>query len=304
MNNEELKAWIFDIQRYSINDGPGIRTTVFFKGCPLKCLWCDNPESQSQKSQLFHFETLCSKCQRCISICPNEAVSADPDGSIVTNRDLCNACGTCTVICPNDARIITGRLMTVDEVLDIVKQDAPFYRNSEGGMTASGGEATAQSEFLISLFEKAQKSGIHTALDTTGHVKWSVLKKILKYTDLVLLDIKHMNSRNHKNITGISNSLILANAPKIIQFGKPVWVRFPLIPGYNDSDENIIATGEFVLSLGLNQIDILPYHKLGTGKYERLGLAYPLPDIMSYSEEKLAAIKSRLENAGLEVRVA
>ena len=303
-DSQESKAWIFDIQRYSINDGPGIRTTVFFKGCPLRCLWCDNPESQYQLPQLFYFESLCTKCHRCVSVCPNEAISVGPDDSVITNRELCNACGTCTEVCPNNARVNTGRLMAVREVIDVINQDALFYRNSDGGMTASGGEACAQPEFLIELFRRCQETGIHTTLDTTGHVKWETLQRILEYTDLVLLDIKHIDPVKHREITGIDNTFILENARKISESGKPMWARFPLIPGCTDSDENIEATGDFVFSLGLKQIDILPYHRLGTGKYQRLGLEYPLPNAKPYTEKQLDEIRAKLEAKGLEVRVA
>ncbi len=303
-NPSELKAWIFDIQRYSINDGPGIRTTVFFKGCPLQCLWCDNPESQSRLPQLFYFESLCTRCQRCVSVCPNEAISAGPDESVITNRELCKACGACTVICPNDARVISGQLKTLDEVIGVIKQDALFYRNSGGGMTASGGEAAAQPEFLVELLKRCRENGIHTTLDTTGYVSGDKLQQILEHTDLVLLDIKHIDPVKHKEITGVDNTLILENARNIAQSGKPMWIRYPLIPGHTDSDENIMATADFVLSLGLKRIDILPYHRMGMGKYERLGMEYPLPEVNPYSEEQLEKIRSKLESKGLEVRVA
>ena len=302
--NPELRAWIFDIQRYSINDGPGIRTTVFFKGCPLRCLWCDNPESQSQLPQLFYFESLCTRCHRCVSACPNEAISVGPDESVITDRARCKACGTCTVICPSDARVISGQLMTVGEVMKVVKQDVLFYRNSGGGMTASGGEAAAQPEFLIELFKQSRANGTHTTLDTTGYVQWETLLRILEYTDLVMLDIKHIDAAKHKEITAVDNTLILDNARRIAEVGKPLWIRFPLIPGSNDSVENIIATADFVLSLGLKQIDILPYHRMGTAKYKRLGLEYLLPDAKPYTEEQLEEIKSRLQRKGLEVRLA
>ncbi len=302
--SQELKAWIFDIQRYSINDGPGIRTTVFFKGCPLRCLWCDNPESQSRLPQLFYFESSCARCQRCISVCPNEAISAGPDDSIITDRSKCKACGACTVVCPKDARVITGKLMTVNAVLDIIRQDTPFYRNSGGGMTASGGEAAAQPDFRIELFKKCRENGIHTTLDTTGYVKRETMQQILEYTDLVMLDIKHIDPAKHKEMTGVSNELILENARQIAETGKPMWIRFPLIPGCTDSNGNIDATADFTLSLGLKRIDILPYHRMGVGKYERLGMEYLLSEIKPYSEEQLAKMRSRLENKGLEVRLA
>jgi len=301
---QELKAWIFDIQRYSINDGPGIRTTVFFKGCPLECLWCDNPESQSRLPQLFYFESLCTRCHRCVSACPNEAISVGPEDSVLTDREKCNTCGTCTVICPNEARMITGKLMSLDEVLDIVRQDTLFYRNSGGGVTASGGEASTQPAFLIEFFRRCREIGIHTTLDTTGHVQWKILKGILKNTDLVLFDIKHIDPGIHRELTGVDNSLILENARRITEGGWEIWMRFPLIPGCNDSERNIRDTGRFTLGLGLERIDILPYHRLGTGKYKRLGREYPLTDARPYSEERLNEIRNTLESMGLEVRIA
>ncbi|MFO8102000.1 MAG: glycyl-radical enzyme activating protein [Dehalococcoidia bacterium] len=303
-HGQELKAWIFDIQRYSINDGPGIRTTVFFKGCPLRCLWCDNPESQSRLPQLFYFKSLCARCHRCISVCPNEAISVGPDDEVITDRSKCKACGACTVVCPKEARVITGKLMTLDEVLNIIKQDTPFYRNSGGGMTASGGEAAAQPEFLIELLKRCRENGIHTTLDTTGYVPPETMERILEHTDLVLMDIKHLDPVRHEEITGVSNDIILQNARKIAEIGKPMWIRFPLIPGCTDSDGNVDATADFVLSLKLNRIDILPYHRMGMGKYERLGMEYPLAEVPPYPEEQQEKVRTRLESKGLEVRVA
>ncbi|MBM3133361.1 MAG: glycyl-radical enzyme activating protein, partial [Chloroflexi bacterium] len=202
------------------------------------------------------------------------------------------------------ARVITGKFMTVDEVLETVKRDSLFYRNSGGGVTASGGEATAQPEFLIELFRRCRESGIHTALDTTGHVPWETLQKVLEHTDLVLYDIKHMDPARHRELTGVDNALILENARRISRMAKPMWIRFPLVPGCNDSEENLRATGKFTLELGINQIDILPYHRLGTGKYHRLGREYPLPDARSYREDEIEKIKAMLQALGLEARIA
>ncbi len=303
-SNYQQKAWIFDIQRYSINDGPGIRTTVFFKGCPLNCLWCDNPESQLRLPQLFHFQSLCVQCYSCVPVCPVKAISINYDGAVITDRNLCDACGVCTTVCPKNARVITGKQMTVEEVLDVIKQDTLFYRNSDGGITASGGEAAAQPEFVTELFSRCRKLGIHTALDTTGYVNWNVLQDLLEYTDLVLLDIKHLDSAKHKKITGVDNTLILENARKLILMGKQLWLRFPLIPGCNDSYENIAATADFACNIGLQQIDILPYHRLGTGKYQRLDREYPLPEAQPYTKKRIDDIKRVLEDRGLEVRVA
>lgn len=301
---EKPRAWIFDIQRYSINDGPGIRTTVFFKGCPLRCLWCDNPESQTRLPQLFFFESLCTRCHRCVPECPSGAIKIQPDESVVTNREICDACGTCTEVCPSGARVITGKLMTVDEVLDTVKEDTLFYRNSGGGVTASGGEAAGQPAFVAELFRRCRGIGIHTALDTTGYAEWDTLAGILEHTDLVLLDIKHLDPKRHREITGVDNGLILENARRIAAQGKPMWIRLPLVPGCNDSDEEIGAAADFVLGLGLSQVDLLPYHKLGTGKYKRLNMEYPLAQTRTYTEEELDRIREAFESKGVEVRIA
>ena len=301
---ESLQGWIFDIQRYSINDGPGIRTTVFFKGCPLTCLWCDNPESQYQFPQLFFFDSLCVRCYRCVPVCPTGATTVDSDGAIQINRELCKACGACVEACLSEARAVSGKLMTVDEVLEVVKKDTLFYRNSGGGVTASGGEATAQPEFLLALFKRCQESGIHTTLDTCGYVRWEVLERILEYTDLVLFDIKHMDPIRHIELTRVDNKLILQNAERIVQRGKPLRMRMPLIPGCNDSGENIRATAEFIHGLGIEEVDVLPYHQLGASKYERLGRVYELGDTKSYPEEQVEEIKRILGSYGLEVSIA
>lgn len=299
-----LTGWVFDIQRYSINDGPGIRTTVFFKGCPLSCVWCDNPESQYQLPQMLFFESLCVQCYRCVSVCSTGATSIDPEGAIKIDRKKCTACGACAKACLAEARNISGRCMTIDEVLEIVKKDSLFYRNSGGGVTASGGEATAQPKFIKELFRRCQESGIHTTLDTCGYVKWQDLEEILQFTDLVLFDIKHMDPLRHMELAGTDNVLILQNAERIVQLPKPIKMRMPLIPGCNDSEDNIRATCKFVSGLGINEIDILPYHQLGASKYERLGMVYQLSEITSYTEEQVETIKKMLESLGLQVSIA
>lgn len=301
---EAQQGWIFDIQRYSINDGPGIRTTVFFKECPLSCLWCSNPESQHRFPQLFFFESLCARCYRCVQACPTGATTISSNGDIKIDRELCKACGTCAGVCLSEARVISGKLMTVNEVLGIVERDALFYRNSGGGITASGGEPTAQPEFLLELFQRCQEHGFHTTLDTCGYVRWEILERILEYTDLVLFDIKHMDPVTHIELTGVDNRLILENAKRIVQLGKALRARIPLIPDCNDSADSIKAVGEFVTSLGLTEADILPYHRLGTRKYERLGMEYKLSGAESYHEEQVQEIKRQLESFGITVSIA
>lgn len=298
----DIEGCVFNIERFAIRDGPGIRTTVFFKGCPLRCLWCSNPESIKPFPQLFYFEHLCTRCYRCIEACPNKANTVTSDGAIAIDRSLCKNCGECIEACPNKARDISGKIMTVDEVLEEVKKDSLFYQNSGGGVTASGGEPTHQPEFLRHLFAACYRSAIQTCLDTTGFVKTEVLQGILGHTDLVLFDIKHMDPVKHKEFTGIDNSLILENA-RLVAASKPMIIRLPLIPKHNDSEENLSALSGFMAELGLKRIDILPYHSLGKMKYARLGLEYKLDGLQPYESEDIAAIKAFLESRGLEVGV-
>jgi glycyl-radical enzyme activating protein len=297
------KGWVFNIQRYSIQDGPGIRTTVFLNGCPLRCLWCSNPESQGAPPSLFYFDSLCVRCYRCVEACPTGATSIAPDGSIKIDRTRCERCGKCAEVCPNEARVMSGKLMTVDEVLEVVKKDALFYKNSGGGITASGGEPTHQPEFLLEFFKGCQNSGFHTCLDTTGYVRWEIFEGILEYTDLVLYDIKHMNPERHKELTGVDNRIILLNAEKIAKKGIPLIIRVPLIPGGNDSPENLETLGKYVAKLGTHKLDLLPYHQFGVKKYERLGMEYKMGDIKPYQKEQVELIKKTLESYGLEVSI-
>ncbi len=298
----DITGYVFNIERFAIRDGPGIRTTVFFKGCPLRCLWCSNPESMQPFLQLFYFEHLCTRCYRCVEACPNKATTVSPEGAIEIDRSLCKNCGECVKVCPNKAREISGKIMTVEEVLEEVKKDSLFYQNSGGGITASGGEPTHQPEFLWHLFAKSHESAIHTCLDTCGLVKTEVLQKILEHTDLVLYDIKHMDPSRHKELTGVDNSLILENA-RVVAASRPMIIRAPLIPGLNDSEENLNDLSKFMAELGLKRIDLLPYHALGKQKYDRLGMEYKLGDLKSYESEQVAAIKTVLESHGLEVGV-
>jgi pyruvate formate lyase activating enzyme len=300
---EELTACIFNIQRYSIQDGPGIRTTVFFKGCPLDCWWCCNPESRSPSPELLYFDSLCVKCHRCVDACPSGATTANPDGSILVDCSLCVACGKCVEACLSEARFISGKLMAVEEVLQIVGADSLFYRNSGGGVTASGGEPAAQPDFLLEFFKRCQEIGLTTCLDTCGYTVWETLESILEHTDLVLYDIKHMNGLRHLELVGVDNRLILENAKRIVRKGVPLVVRVPLIPGYNDSRENLKALGRFVAQLGNGRLDLLPYHQLGIKKYERLGQVYQLEGTRLFKKEEVEDKAKLLECYGLKVEI-
>ena len=303
VKTDTIQGWVFDIQRYSINDGPGIRTTVFLKGCPLICLWCDNPESQAQTPELLYLPSLCINCQRCVAACPTGATTVGSNGLIQIDRGLCQVCGKCVDACLTGARVIVGGLMTVEEVFEIASKDTLFYRNSGGGVTCSGGEPTHQPEFLKAFFSRCQEAGLHTALDTCGLVEWETLEDILEYVDLVLFDLKHMDSEAHRNITGVGNEIILGNLEKASKV-KPVVVRIPLIPGYTDSKTNIEASGEFISRIGISQVDVVPYHQLGVGKYERLGKKYALRDLDPISDERTEECIKILERYGLQVEIA
>ena len=272
-----MKATIFDIERNSYVDGPGIRTTVFFKGCNLRCAWCHNPESQSPKPQMMFFKNKCTGCGKCKEKCPNHLES-------------CELCGKCTLYCPHDAREICGKEYTVDEIMIEILKDKSFYENSGGGVTFSGGECMLQIDFLEDLLKACKRNGIHTAVDTAGLVPYESFEQILPYTDLFLYDVKCYDSDKHKKYTGASNGLILSNLKKLLQSGKTVWIRIPIIPNVNDSEAEILNIKEFLNLCGSpEKIELLPYHAMGEHKYAAIGKTvqtYSVP-----SEEKMMRLK-------------
>ena len=251
------KAMIFDIQRNSFVDGPGIRTTVFFKGCNLRCRWCHNPESQSFEKQMLFYKDKCTGCGKCREVCPNHLQS-------------CDFCGKCELYCPAEARKICGREYTSDEVLAEVIKDKAFYENSGGGVTFSGGECMLQLDFLLEILEKCKSAGIHTAVDTAGNVPWKSFEKILPFTDLFLYDIKAFGAELHRKGTGVSNELILENL-KNLSGRADIIVRIPVIGGYNDNDEEIRQIADFLKQIKIIKAELLPYHAMGEHKYTALG---------------------------------
>ena len=253
------KAIFFDIQRNSFVDGPGIRTTVFFKGCNLKCAWCHNPESQSAKPQMMFYKDKCTGCGKCKSVCPY-------------HLEQCELCGKCTLYCPVDARKVCGKEHTVDEVLKEVLKDQAFYETSGGGVTFSGGECMLQIDFLAEILKKCKENGIHTAVDTAGHIPFESFEKILPYTDLFLYDIKIFDSQKHKQYVGVSNELILENLKKLFERKAKLWIRIPIIPDVNDSIEEIQKIKDFLKTNGTpEKIELLPYHAMGENKYRAIG---------------------------------
>lgn len=267
------KGVIFNIQRYSIHDGPGIRTTVFLKGCPLSCFWCQNPESQTKKPEIFLDKSKCILCGRCVAICPTGATRLLEESSAI-DRGICTGCGKCAEVCPNEARKVTGKFMTVDEVVSEVLRDTKFYENSGGGVTLSGGDPLAQPDFALSIMQRCKDEGLHVTLDTCGYAPWPTMEKLLKYADLVLFDIKIMDATKHREATRKDNHVILMNARRIARL-KPMRIRIPVIPGFNDSLEEVRKIAHFTKNeLGLVEIDLLPYNKMGEVKYEYLDRSY------------------------------
>lgn len=298
---ESTQGTIFNIQHYSIHDGPGIRTTVFLKGCPLRCFWCQNPESQAARPQLFFNADRCQGCSLCVQACPEGAIEIVGDRSR-TNRNLCRGSGRCVQVCPHEARSLMGRTVTAGEVFEQVAADEVFYRGSGGGVTISGGEPLFQPEFTISLLKLCREAGIHTALDTSGYARWETMKRVLAHVDLVLYDLKHMDPDAHRRYTAVSNELILENAKKIgRELSIPILARLPLVPGYNDSAENVAATARFVVSaLGLSTVvHLLPYHRLGEAKYDRLERPGEAIKLTPPDEAQVSKLRALVASYGL-----
>jgi len=301
-----IKGIVLNIERFAIHDGPGIRTVVFMKGCPLKCLWCSTVDGQLMSPELEYFVDKCTKCKSCVEVCPTKAIRESNAVEIVTDRRYCDNCGKCATVCPNGARKIVGEEMTVEQVLEEVEKDTLFYSNSGGGITLSGGEPTMQPEFSLGILKACKDRGIHTAIETCGYVKWNILDEILKYLDLVYMDIKHMSPVRHKKLTTKRNRLILENARRTTTKypTKPLIIRIPVIPGYNDSDENIASTAQFVRQLeGDYKIELLPYHKLGVPKYRALFKDYPLPGLEPPSEDHLRALAELVKSYGVQTQI-
>jgi pyruvate formate lyase activating enzyme len=298
-----LKGIVFNIQRYSIDDGPGIRSTIFLKGCPLTCLWCSNPESQKPNPEISHSDALCNKCGKCLDVCNAKAISLD-DSGLHIDRGICDDCGRCVDTCSPQALKMLGKEMSVDEVFQQVYKDVQYYQISGGGVTASGGEPLSQSDFVAALFKQCQENGIHTCLETSGYGPIGALEKILPYTSLALFDIKHINSSIHKKLAGKGNEPILRNLELVVRAKKPIIIRTPIIPGYNDSEADIRLIAKAMLEMeSLNKIQLMPYHKYGVGKYGMLDRQYHLNELAVPSDTKLQETQEIFESFGIECEV-
>jgi pyruvate formate lyase activating enzyme len=299
-----VKGTIFDIKRYAVHDGPGIRTTVFFKGCSLRCQWCHNPEGIERKHEImFRPERCAEDCRQCVIRCPRKAIVKKTE-VIHIDKDRCDLCGVCGEVCVYEAIEWVGRDVTVQEILDEVGKDRVFYDESGGGVTLSGGEPLVQSGFLLELLDELGKRNIHTALDTSGFVPYKILEKAGQKVDLLLYDLKIMDGNKHQAFTGESNALILDNLRKISADGKEIIIRMPVIRGINDDEENIHRLAEFLHTCrNVKEIDLLPYHKGAEGKLRRLMKKSVPLDFEAPAEERLEAIKRKLSSHGFAVKI-
>jgi len=280
---------VFDIQRFCLHDGPGIRTTVFLKGCTLRCRWCHNPESIAPRPEVYFWAQRCVKCGACARACPRGAIRLDRPRRIM--RRLCDGCGACARACPATALEIIGRTTTPQEALAAVQRDEPFYRTSGGGVTLSGGEPLAQPEFTLELMRECHDHGLHVALDTAGNIGNGVFAAAAEAADLILIDLKHPDAGAHRRFTGVSNERVLANLEYLTNARRPFIVRVPVIPGFNDSPEILMALGRLAAAAHASELNLLPYHSLGEPKRRRLGRARGWPVRESMRRDDLAEVR-------------
>ena len=314
MNNNingiiERKARIFNVQKYNMYDGPGVRTIIFFQGCPLRCKWCANPEGMMKKNRVMFKSNLCIDCGKCAEVCP---VGIHTMNNITNKHEVnhnieCIGCGKCVDVCCNSAITIVGESKTISELMEIIEEDRTFYELSGGGVTLGGGEVLMQPEAAANLLMACKNSGINTAIETSGYAKVEDILKVAEFTDLFLFDIKHINSEEHFKWTGVRNEQILYNLEKLLQNKYNVQIRMPLLKGVNDKREYIEKTMEFLIPYkdykNFKGIDLLPYHKMGVNKYNQLGVDYKIEGDPSLTNEDLDKIESWIKNYDLKVKV-
>ena len=297
-----IKGIVFDIRKYSIHDGPGIRTTIFLKGCPLRCWWCHNPESQDPAIEMIFHENRCIRCGACLDCCTHDAVSWNGQGPVI-DRERCERCGICADACTAEARERIGREMNVAQVMVEVERDIAFYDESGGGVTLSGGEPLLQGDFALALLRSCKEKEIHTALDTCGFAPWKRLEQVEGFVDVFLYDLKLIDAAKHRRFTGRSNSLILRNLQALSQRGHKITLRVPIIPGINDDEATARQIGSYAAALPHVQgIDLLPYHHIGMDKYSRLNSVYKLADTRPPAEPRMTEIAQILKSFGLTVK--
>ena len=304
---------ITNIQRYSVNDGPGIRTNVFIKGCPLNCAWCHNPEGLSFETEIYWKRSLCVQCGKCMTVCPLDAVyppippeeAKESETYYKINKKKCNKCMKCVEICPYEALSIVGEDKTIEAVIDEVKRDFPFYLNSGGGITVTGGEPTTAPEYVLELLQEAKKNGLHVCLDTSGYCDWSILEKFSPYVDIFLYDLKHMDSGEHYRMTGVKNEIILENLYKLSKLDKDIRIRVPVIPDFNDSKKNIQDMTTFLKSLPnpVQGVDLLPFHNWCQEKYHWLGKKWSMLEVESIDPFEVEPLRNIIEAEGIKTTI-
>ncbi len=302
--NEE-KGVVFKIQRYSLHDGPGIRTLLFLKGCPLRCWWCFNPESQSPEPEIIFYREKCINCKQCVQVCPILGCIKTEDGINSFKRELCIGCGKCVNVCPTGAMTSIGELMEVSEVMKEIEKDRPFYDKSGGGVTVSGGEPFMQPEFTRAVLKKCKEEGINTAVETCGFTYWDNIERAIEYIDMFFFDLKEMDTEKHRKMTGVSNKLILENAKKLAACGKKMIIRMPIIPGCNDELDDLKAAARFIAEEleTVKEVHLLPYELVGVSKYERMQREYMIGDIKPPSQEAMEELKGIFEDFKLQCQI-
>ncbi len=283
----EQTALLMDVKKFAVHDGPGVRTTLFLKGCTLKCIWCHNPEGIGLKPQMAYYRHKCIGCGECVSVCKTGAQVMDPEKGHLYDRAKCVSCGACEAACLGEAMKRFGRRITVGEAVKIALEDRMFYATSGGGVTVSGGEPLLQADFVRALFEELKKEAIHTAVDTCGNVAWERFEKVLPVADMFLYDVKHIDSQAHKALTGAGNELILDNLKRLSDAGKRIEIRMPFVPGCNADDDTVRRIGELLGGLSIERMKVLPYHSLARSKYQALGMEDTMPQADAPTDDML-----------------